>query len=68
MLGLEYLRSQGENQSTADSGQQALTMKPLLRSADADTDAGCLGMQGVSSRSVSDTVMRRCPPPDSDMD
>lgn len=68
MGDLDYQRRLGESQSTADSGQQALTMKPLLRPADADTDAGCLAMQGVSSRSVSDTVMRRFPPPDSDTD
>lgn len=55
-----------ESQSTADSGEQALTMQPLLKPADADTDAGCLAMQGVSNWSVCDTVMRRCPPPDSD--
>lgn len=43
-------------------------MKPLLSPADADTDAGCLVKQRVSSQLVSDTVMRRCPPPDSDTD
>lgn len=41
-------------------------MKPLLRPADADTDEGCLVMQEVSNQSVSDTVMRHFPPPDSD--
>jgi len=63
---LEYQRRPGESQSTADRGEQALKTKHLLRSADADTDVGCLAMQGMSSRSLSDTVTRHCPPPDSD--
>ncbi|KAK5616591.1 hypothetical protein CRENBAI_006136 [Crenichthys baileyi] len=45
-------------------------MKPLPRPADADTDVGCLAMQGARqgarSRLGSDTVKRHCPPPDSD--
>lgn len=64
--GLEYKR--GVNQSTADSGQAPLTPRPLQKPADADTDAGCSVMRGVSSLSVCDTVKGRCLPPDSDTD
>lgn len=55
----------GENPSSADSGQKPPALTPLPRPADADTDAGCLAVGGVSPL-VSDTAARRCPPPDSD--